>query len=183
MQPVIVPIKTLQEFTRIFAQKRGMDVTVKLVLAQNQITFQGSGVELVSRLVEGQYPDYAQIIPRGARTEAVVVKKDLVQAIKAASLFSKTGVYDVHLTLNPDANTITIESGNTQFGNYINNINASIKGNEVRVSFNYRYILEGLQSVNTSEVELRLVDGVNPAIIVPKGNMQHLYIIMPIKQD
>jgi DNA polymerase-3 subunit beta len=180
---MIVPVKTLHEFVRIFHQKKGADTTATLVISPNQVTFQGSGVELISRLVDGQYPDYTQIIPKETKTSVMVVKKDFVQAIKAASLFSKTGVNDVHLSVDPENNVVKIDSGNTQFGNYATSVPAEIKGEETKITFNYRYLLEGINSLMATDVEFRIVDGANPCILAPKGNTRHLYIIMPIKQD
>lgn len=179
---MIVPVKTLHEFVRIFNQKKS-DQTVVLVISPNQVTFQGSGVELISRLVDGQYPDYAQIIPKETKTTVSVVKKDFVQAIKAASLFSKTGVNDVHLSMDPDQSTVRVDSGNTQFGNYVTSVGATISGEHTKITFNYRYLLEGINSFSATDIEFRIVDGSNPCIVSPKGNNRHMYIIMPIKQD
>ncbi len=180
---MIVPVKTLHEFARIFNQKKGADTNVTVVASQNQVTFQGSGVELISRLVDGQYPDYAQIIPKDTKTTAVIVKKEFVQAIKAASLFSKTGVNDVHFTVDPETSSVRIESGNTQFGNYATSVAAQVKGEETKITFNYRYLLEGVNSLAGNDIEFRIIDGANPCILAPKGSTRHLYIIMPIKQD
>jgi DNA polymerase-3 subunit beta len=95
-----VPSRTIQEVLRIIsnfsadAQTIESDI-VKIYVSDNQILFSLDSVEIISRLISGQYPDYRQIIPDKYKTEVVLRRQDLIRAIKASSIFSKTGIYEI----------------------------------------------------------------------------------------
>lgn len=119
-EKVIVPVKTLQEVSRILGlikEDESMEVvdTVEIYLGENQIMFVYNGVELVSRLIEGQYPDYTQIIPDKFGSKLKINTTELTKAVKVTSLFTKSGVFDVRLDYNSD-NELKITSSSSQTG-------------------------------------------------------------------
>lgn len=180
---IIVPLRTLHEFVRIFGQKKAEGTECKLIITPNQIVFRGDDTELVSRLISGQYPDYTQIIPKSFVSEITINRKELHQAVKMASLFSKSGVYDIHIGFDAKDPIVNIESGNTQVGEHKAQMPAVISGEAGRVTFNFRYLLEGLASFTGDEIIISVVDANNPCMLTSKGKEGHLYIVMPIRQE
>ena len=187
-QKVIVPVQTLQELLRILGSFKDpsalADVsTIEIFLVENQILFSFAGIELVSRLIDGQYPDYQQIIPQRSNTQATLDVSDFVKAAKTTSLFARSGIYDVSVEFLPKQKEVVISSTNTQLGESIARLGGEMSGDDGKMVLNYRYLLDGLQNSNADQVEVDLVDASNPCVIKPVGkDANYLYIIMPIKQ-
>lgn len=185
---IIVPVKTLQELLRILGGFKDPAAiskieNIEIYLTENQILFVLDNVELISRLVEGQYPDYQQIIPQQAKTQAVLDVSEFIKATKTTSLFTRSGICDLSLEFLPEKREVIISSTNAQLGESISRLAANAKGDENKLVVNYRYLLDGLQNINTDEVEVNVIDGNNPCVLKPvKKEVDYLYIVMPIKQ-
>lgn len=187
----IVPAKTMQEVLRILSVFRDVEDPelsniLKIHLAENQILFSLSNVDLISRIVEGQYPDYKQIIPTNWKTKISFNRNELIGIIKTASLFAKPGIFDITLIFNPGKNKVgetTLSSSNAQFGENKVKLDTEIEGEENEITLNYRYLLDGLNVMATDEVFLEIISPDNPCILRPKAESpDYLYIIMPIKK-
>lgn len=183
---VIIPAKTIQELTRIISGiKEGSDKEmedVEIMVSENQIKFLVSGTELISRLIEGQYPDYKQIIPSSSNTTANVSRQELIRAVKMSSLFSKTGINDINLDFPKDKNRIVVSSVLGQSGENITKTEALVTGVDNGIVVNYRYLLDCLNNISSEKVILKINDSNTPCIIKPEGDESYQYIIMPIKQ-
>ena len=183
---VIVPAKTTQELTRILSSvKEGTEnenENVEIKISENQIKFLISGTEIISRLIEGQYPDYKQIIPNKSNTKANVSKQELVRAVKMSSLFSKTGINDINLDFPKDKNKIVVSSVMGQSGENITETDALVTGADNGIVVNFRYLLDCLNNISSENVILEISDANTPCIIKAEGDEDYLYIIMPIKQ-
>ena len=184
----IVPARALQELQRILGSFKDPAAIseiefVEIYLGENQILFRIDSVELISRLVEGQYPDYQQIIPQTANTKITANTAELIKAIKAASLFARSGIYDVSLEVNPDKKIILISAANSQLGENRSEISAEITGENNATVVNFRYLLDGLQNIDSEEILINIIDGNGPCLIqTSEKSVDYLYIIMPIKQ-
>lgn len=185
---VIVPSRTVAEIVRILGVfKDGMDLpkNMEIQLGDNQIQFSYDNTELVSRTIEGKYPDYRQLIPEKFETETSVRKDELSRAVRTASLFSRTGLNDVHATFNPSSG-ITLSSLNGQTGEHSVALDAKISGKENAITVNFKYFLDGVNNVETEEISIQMIDTMSPCIIRPiaDGKIRHdyLYIVMPIRQ-
>ncbi|MEI6597006.1 MAG: DNA polymerase III subunit beta [bacterium] len=190
---IIVPAKTLQELLRILSINLDNEVEeknseIKFYISENQILFTYGSTELVSRLIEGQYPDYQQIIPNNSKTKISIDRQELIRAVKMASLFSKTGINDVNLDFPAGKNQVIISSVSGQTGENITNLEAKVSGDDNSIVVNYRYLLEGLNNIEKETVKIEVIDSNTPCIIKPDLPAQagqdenYLYIIMPIKQ-
>lgn len=180
---VIVPAKTMRELLRIFGGGKDIeDGELKIRLGENQIFFSYDNIELTSRLVEGQYPDYEQIIPKDHQTKAKININEFIKGIKTASLFSRSGIYDVHLNFNPQKNKLIISSLNNQLGENTSKIETDVHGEESDIVLNHRYLLDGLNSINGEDVYLEMSGPDSPCLLKPATGDNYLYIIMPIKQ-
>lgn len=184
---IIVPAKTLQELLRILSVNLADEVEeknleIKFYVSENQILFTYGSTELVSRLIEGQYPDYQQIIPNNSKTKIFIDRQELIRAVKMASLFSKTGINDINLDFPAGQNQAVVSSVSGQTGENITKLTARVSGDDNSIVVNYRYLLEGLSNIDKETVKLEIIDGNTPCLIRPEQDESYLYIIMPIKQ-
>lgn len=182
---IIVPARTIQELIRILSNsKEGEEENkqIEISVSENQILFTIGSTELVSRLIEGQYPDYKQIIPTNFKTKAIINKNELSRAIKASAIFSKIGVNDVNLDFPKDKNQVIVSSISGQTGESVINLNAEVSGEDNGVVVNYRYLLDGLNSTQEDNVVIEIIDNNTPCVLKLEKEKNYLYIIMPIKQ-
>lgn len=188
---LIIPAKTLQEVSRILNIKKN-DLNdsneISIYLDEGQILFVYNDVELISRLIEGNYPDYEQIIPQKNNTQVITSVSDLVKNIKTVSLFVKDNINDITLQFNvnkEDAvnSNIVVKAFNEQLGESTAEVNANITGIDNNIILNYLYLVEGLNNLDSAEVKLEIIDNLSPMIIssVDKDD-KYLYIVMPIRQ-
>lgn len=173
---VIIPLKTIQEISKIFSN----DQPIKISLDNSQILFKNNDIELISRLIDGNYPDYEQIIPKNIETEVVVNKDHFINSIKLVNNFSgKTN--DIRLAVK-DQKVFEVYSNNQLLGenNYL--IPAKVKGGDFEgIAFNWRYLLDGLRVIDGEGVVFGS-NGLNrPAIIKPLEDKSYFYILMPIR--
>ncbi len=182
---IIIPAKTLQEILRILSNL-GDDFTsdnkVKIFISDNQILFSFNGVELVSRTISGQYPDYTQIIPKKFISEATVNKQELLRAIKACSIFSSDGINDINLFLNKEKKEVSINSTSGQVGESEINLEADIIGENSDIKLNYKYLVEGLNNIKEDEIVIKIADNNSPCLFSCKQDKNYIYIVMPIKE-
>ena len=200
---IIIPARTLQEVLRVlnsFKDAINVPEDLEIYISENQILFVYDQVELISRLVEGQYPDYKQIVPKEFKTQAVVNTQDLIKSVKTASLFAKSGIYDINLKFVPSEaagesgtfGKLVVSASNTQAGENVSKIDSNIKGQENNVVVNFRYLLDGLLNMDSENVLIETIDSNSPCSIKPVGATKegedvktkedYFYIIMPIKQ-
>jgi DNA polymerase-3 subunit beta len=186
---VIVPARTVSEVVRVLGVfKDSMDLPefIEIGIGESQIVFAYDNVDLISRVIEGRYPDYRQLVPDKFETEAIIGKEDLQRAVKTASLFSRTGLNDIHLRFVPDK-TVHLSATNAQTGEHSVELPAQVKGRENRVTVNFKYFLDGINNSESESVVLRMVDGLSPCIMRPGDDIagrpaEYLYIVMPIRQ-
>ena len=176
----ILPTRTLQELIRILGVTAVENLDI--YLAENQALFCLDEIEIISRAIEGSYPDYQQIIPKECKTKVVANKEELVKTIKTTSLFSRSGVNDVTLKIFPDKKEMVISAVNAQLGENVSRLKVAIEGGENEIVFNHRYLLDGLQNINSEKVVIEIINNTNPGVIKPEEGEGYLYIIMPIKQ-
>lgn len=185
---IIIPAKTLQEVIRILGlikeEGEGEKETseIKFYLSDNQVLFVIGVTEIVSRLIEGQYPDYKQIIPATSKTRAIINKNELIRAVKIASLFSKASINDVNLDFPKGKNKIIISSASGQVGENITELDAKVDGEDNGAVVNHRYLLDGLNNMEGEEIKIEIIDNNTPCLIKAEKEDGYLYIIMPIKQ-
>ncbi|MSR73673.1 MAG: DNA polymerase III subunit beta [Candidatus Pacebacteria bacterium] len=173
----IVPLRTAQELLRVISRTTPLLVHCDA----NQILFRSDDVEIMSRLIDGNYPDYEQIIPKDAETEIILDRAHLINAVKLVSNFSgKTN--DVRISTDADGKTVTVHSVNQFLGENKYLIPARVTGVQVTdIPFNWRYLLDGLKSISEESVVLKLNGSNRPALMRPTGDSSFVYIVMPIR--
>lgn len=172
---MIIPSRAVSEIIRILP-----DGPVEVFLTEGQIMFRTPDTELISRLINGQYPDYRQIIPKNFDTEATVDRSAMVQSLKAASLFT-TDNNNIELEMNPQTKQIVIKSQSAQTGDSEIRLDATVEGGKNTIIFNYRYLVECLGNLKDDQIIIKMIDAGSPAQIVPAGRNDYQYIVMPIK--
>lgn len=180
----IVPARAVYEFIRVIslAKNKQGESQVRLWLSDNQVALRYDDFEISSRLVEGKYPDYAQIIPASTKTVAGFPVSVMVNKIKAASLFTTSGINAVSFDLNAGQGTIGLSSTSTQTGEHSSEIETEVAGEENSILLNHRYVLEGLQNLDSEDGELGVNSGDTPCVFKAKGKDDYVYIVMPIRQ-
>lgn len=183
---VIVPSRTLIELSRVLSvYKDEIDApeAVTMSLSENQIVFAYGSTELISRTIEGNYPDYQQIIPKNFKTEAVIDREDMINAVKTASLFSKTGLFDVTLRFAPSPGALTVTAVDATRGENTASCAVDLTGESNEVTVNYRYVLDGLNAIRSDKVLFQMIDAANPCLVRPNDkDAGYLYVVMPIRQ-
>lgn len=180
---IIIPSKTIQEVLRILnnSPEDEDNNKINISFSDNQVLFSFNSTSLISRLINGNYPDYKQIIPTNEKTTAVIDKNELLRAVKAASLFSKNGINDILLQFKK--NQLTISSFSSASGESKIKIKAKIKGEENNeITINYRYLIDGLNNIEAQEIEMLIINDNSPCLIRSKESEDYLYIVMPIRQ-
>ncbi|MBU0647314.1 DNA polymerase III subunit beta [Patescibacteria group bacterium] len=184
---IIVPVKTLQELIRILSGVQTNlveedDDELRFYVSDNQILFTYKSTELISRLIEGQYPDYQQIFPTTSKTQVIISRTELIRATKLASLFSKTGINDINLDFPKEKNQLVVSSTSGQTGENVTSLEARVSGEDNGIVVNGRYLLDGLSNIEGEMIRLEVIDNNTPCVIKPEKDTNYLYIIMPIKQ-
>jgi len=180
----ILPQLTAREVVNVFSEKEG---EFKIYFSPNQVLFESilsetnhPQIHLVSRLIEGDFPDYQAIVPKKYEIQIVLSKNEFLNQIKSASLFSGK-INEVKLNVLPQKGKVEIFSQNPDLGEYKSSLPGKIKGKTLSVSFNHRFLAEGLLKIKSPEVIFELTDEEEPAVLKPVGLEDYLYVIMPIK--
>lgn len=175
---VLIPYKNITEIIKVFDS---LDGDLKITLQKNQISIESDGIYLTSRVVDGVFPDYKQIIPKESKTEIVVLKQDLIQALKISNVFSDK-FNQISFCVKTKENVFKIDSKNIDTGENSSYITSTIKGEDVDVFFNYKYVIDCFQSTTADSLILKL-DGPNkPMIIKQVGDQSFLYLVMPMNK-
>ncbi len=183
---VIVPAETLRELNKILGNIEDESLKVFITIEKNQIFFDVNDVNIVSRLINGKYPDYKQIIPENFETEVVIDKKELAQSIKIASVFTKNKEGEIDIELKDDDKMI-IKSSLQEMGENEIELNVAKKGRDQKITLNPRFLMDGVNSVDTAMLKIMINDDISPIqikMLNDKGDeiSDYLYIVKPIKK-
>lgn len=174
---LIIPQKTVQEIIRILGDGQG---NLKICVGEGQVLFDMGDAQVISRLIDGQYPDYQQIIPKSFSTQVTVDRSELLSVIRAASVFSsKTS--NIKIALADEE--FEVLSHDPDLGENRSQIKAVVKGKKMEINFNYRYLLDGLANITTKQVFLGLNSNSSAAVFRPVGDDFYVYLVMPINSN
>lgn len=179
----ILPQKTTRELINILPEED--DKKIRIYFSESQVMFETflpnsthPEINLVSRQIDGEYPSYEEIIPKTSKTKIILNKDEFVKQIKMAGLFGgKTN----EVLIKVGENNIEIKSQDDEIGESELSMSAITEGDEVKVSFNYRFILDALTNIKSSEISFEMQGNDRPALIKPVGDASYLYVVMPIR--
>ncbi len=173
----IIPQKTVLEISRIIGNQ---NIDVSIVFGETQIVVDINETQIISRLIDGQYPDYKQIIPNVFPTSLITEKTLLANALKAVAVFSQ-GSSSVKLEINSLKQQILLTTESSELGKSEVELPAKIEGGSTSMVLNYHYLLDCLSGITTKNIELKANNDSSPGLIVPEGDDSYLYLVMPIK--
>lgn len=185
-QKFIVPAKTIQEFLRIISNFSDGDSAeeninqVKIFISDNQIMFSVDSTDLVSRLINGNFPDYRQIVPEKFNTSVILNRNEFSRAIKAAAIFSKSGINDVGLAFK--GGKLVVYSSSGQSGESRIELPCEQNGSDNEIIVNFRYLLDGLNNISDDQINLKVISDNSPCMLSPIKEENYFYIVMPIRQ-
>lgn len=174
---LLIPASAMQDLLRIIGDN-DEEITVKH--DDQQVLFTVGDIELVTRLIEGQYPDYRKLIPESFTTSATLPKSELVNITKVSSLFARESAGSVTLDLDDEEKQISIRSIASQLGENTANASAKIIGN-ASITLNSRFILDGLGVISDSDVSIAFNGKLEPCVIRGTEDKDYLHLIMPLK--
>lgn len=176
---VIMPVKNTIEFIRILEAEdaKAMDVYVD----ENQYSVITGDLYITSRIIDGSFPDYRSILPKETSVDIVLLKEDLVQTLKKAQIFSdKFGQITFHIS--PEKKTLTISAQNNDVGEIYDSLEAVIKGADLDISFNHRYLSDMFQSIKTDSINLVFAGVGRPLVAKGVGDSTFTYLVMPMNR-
>jgi DNA polymerase-3 subunit beta len=176
---LIVPASALQEVLRIIADE---DEEVKYSFDDGQIMFKLGEVEIISRLVDGKYPDYRQLIPKSNDIKIDIKRADFINITKVSSLFARESAGSITLHVSEDDQEVSIRSIASQVGENTSRASAKVTGSG-EVTLNSRYLLDALNAFDGENVHMEFSGKINPCVITsgePK-NSDYLHIVMPLR--
>jgi DNA polymerase III subunit beta len=179
---VIIPARALQELRRVSGEE---DKPVEMLIApnRNQVFFHMSDIDLVSQLVEGTFPDYRQIIPKSYNTKTSVNTQDLLKAVRMAFIFARDAANVVRVQVIPNEENqgrLIVTATSAEHGDNISELDATVEGAPLEITFNARYLIDALSVIATAQVTLETRDLSSPGVIRPIGGTDFLHVIMPM---
>jgi DNA polymerase III subunit beta len=175
---IIVPARHLHEVGRaVTATRPKVGITVSP--ARNQIFFSMRDVEISSRLIEGTYPNYAQVVPADSSTTVILPVSSLLRETRTASVLAKDAANVVRFSAGDE--TLTLTAQTAEVGDDEAPLQAKVDGAEVQIAFNARYVLDALSVLEAEEVQLGFNGPLSPGVIRPIGRDDYLYVVMPVR--
>jgi DNA polymerase-3 subunit beta len=185
-EAVILPQKTVSEIVNIFGEKGG---ELQIFLSPSQTLLSSTmsetdhpEIQLISRTIEGEYPNYETIIPKEHKTSLLLEKNDFLNQIKAASLFSGK-ISEIKLRVDPKKEGVEILSQSPELGEYRSFSPGKAKGEKVEVSFNHRFLIDGILNIRGDNLIFEINGADGAAALKPTNDQNYIYIVMPMKID
>ena len=170
----IVPSRTIHEVLRSLPETE----TVMVTIGEHQVVFEWAGIRILSRLIDGTYPPYQNLFPKTYETSITVEREAFLQKIRLAAVFSSR-LNDVTLKLSSQG--LEVSTANTETGTTTSRLPAKVHGQPNTVVFNYRYLLDGVETVEGREVLLNANGAAGPTLIQGPSDSSYRYLLMPIR--
>jgi len=180
---IIIPARALIELGRISGEQKE-PVVIAVTPTRNQVLFQLTDIVLVSQLIDGNFPDYRQIIPRDCTTHTVVDTAAFLKACKTALIFARDAAHISKLHIKPGSELVPghmiVSATSAETGDDVSELDATIEGDEIEVAFNVKYMIDVLSVVGTPQVALDTTMPSSPGVLRPVGEMDFTHVIMPM---
>src|SRR5680860_440144 len=172
-QSVIIPFKNVSELIKVFDN---LDQEVKIKTNKNQISFYTDNIHFTSRVIDGNFPDYNQIMPKKFKTEVTISRDELLNALKLSNIFSDK-FNQINIKISPTDNIFQLNSKNQDVGENTVSLQAVLEGEEIEMSFNAKYILDCFQSITSDTVVLKFNEKNKPLLVLGINDTSFQYII------
>ena len=190
---VIIPYKTLAELYKLLTDEK--EVFVEIHIGEKQVIFilfpnsEKNSIRIYSRLIEGQFPNYHQIIPKSFKTEIKINTNEFLEKMERISLFVREDLNTVKLEIKNEESIseekceILLKALSQNIGEAYETIICFKKGEDIIITFNSKYILDVLKVIKTKNTEIKFNNPLNPVIINPENDKNYLYVLMPVRTD
>jgi DNA polymerase-3 subunit beta len=177
---VVIPARALHELARVLSDT---DEPVSIVLAhsRNQLLFHIDGIDLVTRLIDGQYPNYQSVLPASHATRAVLDREELLRAVRPAALIAHESANIVKLGVGLDGDGAISVSANAEVGDHVGRVEAAIEGDGTTIAFNARFLADVLEKVDADQFALELNGPLSPGVFKPIGDDRYVHVVMPLR--
>lgn len=175
---VVVPARTMIELARILEETTG---NVRMRIGENQVAFSAGDLYLVSRIIEGAFPDYEQIIPNEIPIHSIVDRNDLINAMKMSTLFARDAANNIKVKVT--GKEIEILATSPQLGENVSKVSAQTKGEEINIAFNAKYLLDALLVMGGKQIDVGFVGKLNPCVLKNPSDKSFLCIVMPLRVE
>jgi DNA polymerase-3 subunit beta len=172
-----IPAKVLHEIIKIVKPYSVFQLTFSESIAK----IQSDNTTVVFRTLQGNYPNYSQLIPRQFERECCISRKQLIETLERVNIMSDSKNNIVKMTFVPDEQKVELTTENQGVGSAIDTLNCDFSGSPIVICFNAKYILEALKSLNGEEVRLQMNQELTPVILSKMGDPDNLRLLMPIQ--
>jgi len=176
-ESVLIPHKNVSEIIRVFEP---INENIKINFSDNQMSFSSNGIYLTSRIIDGTFPEYQQIIPKEHSSKAVLLKQDAISAFKVSNIFSDK-FNQATIEINKKEKYFQIATKNPDIGENVYKIDSATSGEGLEINFNYKYIVDCFQSIVTDSISFEISKN-KPMIIKGVGDPSFLYLVMPMNR-
>ena len=180
---IIIPARALTELGRISGEQKD-PIVITVTPTRNQVLFQLTDIVLVSQLIDGNFPDYRQIIPRECTTHTVVDTAAFLKACKTALIFARDAAHITRVHVKPGSELtpghIIVSATSAETGDDVSEFDASIEGEEIEIAFNVKYMIDLLSVVGAPQVALDTTTSSSPGVVRPVGDADYTHVIMPM---
>lgn len=174
---LLIPARSLNELSRIIDSE---DSDIEMNYDESQVQFSYGNTKLVSKLIDGKYPAYRELIPKENEISFTIARDELLRITKVASLFARESAGGITLHVSEDDQTVSIHSVASQVGENTSSADAKVIGSG-EVTLNSRYLVEALGVIDAKEVEFGFSGKVNPCILRATGDEEYLHVVMPLR--
>lgn len=176
---VTIPARALRELERMLAHQSEGAIAVKF--DQSQMIFVSANQTLTSRLLDGSYPNYRQLIPAQFERQITLERKLFISALERIAVLADQKNNIVKLSINTTSQEITISVDAPDVATGQESIPAQISGKDLDIAFNVKYLVEGLKAISSTDIQIQLNTATSPAILTPIGELKMTYLIMPVQ--
>jgi DNA polymerase III subunit beta len=178
---IVVPARSYAELMRILPDAE-QQIEVTVTPNKSQVLFHVEGIDLVSRLIEGQFPNYEPVIPTGHGSRAVIDRESFLAGARRASIFARDSANIVKVELGGDAGEgVAITAHAADIGDNADNLEANVEGSPTTIAFNARYLIDVLANLGADEAVLELSGPLAPGVIRGVGRDDYVHVIMPVR--
>jgi DNA polymerase III subunit beta len=182
---VTVPARSLREVERMVAIRPSGEnqptPSLTLHFDQGQVVFEWADQRLTTRTLEGQYPNYRQLIPRTFERQITLDRKGLLSAVDRISVFADQKNNVIKSSIDSVNQEVTLSVDAKDVGSGQESLPAQVSGDNIDIAFNVKYLTEGLKALGSSEISLQLNQATAPVILTPLGAMKMIYLVMPVQ--
>ncbi|CAN1213184.1 DNA polymerase III subunit beta [Tumidithrix helvetica PCC 7403] len=176
---VTIPARALRELERILNQQTEGAIAVRF--DQSQMIFQCANQVLTSRLLDGGYPNYRQLIPTQFERQVTVERKALISALDRISVLADQKNNIVKISINATSQEIALSVEAPDLANGKESLPAQVSGDDLEIAFNTKYLMDGLKALPSNEIQIQLNSATTPVVLVPIGGVKMSYLIMPVQ--